>query len=215
MWGHLLSSGKSLGELYGGPGRALTTPVGTKKFNPASSGCTLAHGALVDEAFTKSDHYHGDYAFAAPPAGTPVQVSADFAVMFKNTSGTAKFMKYMTQPATQRRWVDTEPAPRTAGLPGTLSADKQVQPGDYPKGVTRDIAKLLFSQRQLCFGASDSMPPALSEAFDNAVLDYISAPDTLTSKILPELERVRQDAEAEEDHVPALHPVCGTPYRNG
>jgi hypothetical protein len=83
-------------------------------------------------------------------------------------------------------------------------AGRAVPPGAYPSAVTRGIAALLTSGRELCFGAADAMPPELGAAFDHAVLWDLAQPSALSTAILPELA-----------HVPATQhsslTVCGKP----
>lgn len=70
--------------------------------------------------------------------------------------------------------------------------------------MTRSIAALLTSGRELCFGAADAMSPDLGAAFDHAVLWYLAQPSALTGTILPLLDRV----PAATGGAPQL---CGTP----
>jgi alpha-glucoside transport system substrate-binding protein len=175
---------------------ALTTAVGSLR--PSADGCSLSHGTLVDQGFPASAGYGGGYAFFPfPSASGAIQVSADFVGMFRATAAAEDLIRYMTSTTAQRAWV---------GYPGAdgFSPSSEVPPGSYPSAVTRGIAALLTSGRELCFGAADAMPPELGAAFDHAVLWDLAQPSALGTAILPGLNRV----PAAPQRSPA---VCGKP----
>jgi alpha-glucoside transport system substrate-binding protein len=194
-WNKALDDGRAV---FGGHAAALTAKVGT--IGPASSGCLLSRGTLVDQDFAVGTRYGTDYAFFPFPPGrpgsaSPLQVGADFVGMFRDSPAARDFIGYLTQPATQRAWIDY---PGSSGF----SPSSAVPPGAYPDPARRDIAKLLTSGRRLCLSASDVMPSDVSTALDNAVLAYLTVPGALTSKILPTLATV----PAEHAPIPA---ICG------
>jgi alpha-glucoside transport system substrate-binding protein len=194
-WNKVLDGG---GAVFGGHAAALVKKVAT--IPPASLGCLLSRGTLVDQGFAAGARYGTDYAFfpfppGRPAAASPLQVGADFVGMFRGSPAARDFVSYLTQPATQRAWISY---PGSSGF----SASSAVPPGAYPDPARRDIAKLLTSGRRLCFSASDVMPTDVSTALDNAVLAYLTVPGALTSKILPILATV----PAERDPIPA---ICG------
>jgi alpha-glucoside transport system substrate-binding protein len=175
---------------------ALTTAIGAVR--PSAGGCLLSHGTLVDQGFAPAAAYGTDYAFFPFPSRSgAIQVSADFVGLFRATPAAENLIRYMTSTAAQEAWV---------GYPGAdgFSPDSQVPPGAYTSAVTRGIATLLTSGRELCFGAADAMPPDLGAAFDHAVLWDLAQPSVLTRKILPGLARV----PATQGSPPE---VCGTP----
>jgi alpha-glucoside transport system substrate-binding protein len=179
QWNSLLALG-SAGSAH--PATALTTAVGS--LHPSAGGCSLSHGTLVDQGFPASAHYGSDYAFLPSPSPSgAIQVSADFVGMFRATPAAENLVRYMTSTAAQRAWV---------GYPGAdgFSPSSEVPPSAYPNAVTRGIATLLTSGRELCFGAADAMPPELGAAFDHAVLWDLAQPSALSSTILPGLQRV-------------------------
>jgi alpha-glucoside transport system substrate-binding protein len=173
---------------------ALATAIGS--LHPTASGCALDHGTLVDQGFPAGAGYAY---FPFPSNSGAVQVSADFVGMFRASPAAENLVRYMTSTAAQRAWV---------GYPGAdgFSPNSQVPPSAYPSAVTRSIAALLTSGRELCFGAADAMPPELGAAFDHAVLWDLAQPSALGSVILPELDRV----PATQQNPPT---VCGKPGR--
>jgi alpha-glucoside transport system substrate-binding protein len=188
-WNSLISPG-------GTPASALTAPVGSVQ--PSAAGCQLSHGTLVDQGFPASARYGRDYAFVPfPSASGAIQVSADFVGLFRATPAARNLIRYMTSTAAQEAWV---------GFPGAdgFSPSSQVPPAAYPNAVTRSIAALLTSGRELCFGAADAMTPDLGTAFDHAVLWDLAQPSALITAILPGLTRVPAPASSP----PA---VCGKP----
>jgi alpha-glucoside transport system substrate-binding protein len=177
---------------------ALTAAIGS--LQPSARGCLLSHGTLVDQGFPATDRYGSDYAFVPfPSASGAIQVSADFVGMFRATPAARNLIRYMTSTAAQEAWV---------GFPGAdgFSPSSQVPPAAYPNAVTRSIAALLTSGRELCFGAADAMAPDLGAAFDHAALWDLAQPSALTTAILPGLARVPSSASSP----PA---VCGKPSR--
>jgi len=178
-WNSLTGPG---GGIDHGPASALTTTIGS--VHPSASGCLLSHGTYVDQGFPASARYGTDYAFFPfPSASGAIQVSADFVGLFRATPAAASLIRYMTSTAAQQAWV---------GYPGAdgFSPSSQVRPSAYPSPVTRSIAALLTSGRELCFGAADAMAPDLGAAFDHAVLWDLAQPSALTKTILPGLARV-------------------------
>jgi alpha-glucoside transport system substrate-binding protein len=178
-WNSLMGLGNAA---RGGPAAALATAIGAVR--PSPGGCLLSHGTLVDQGFAAGAAYGTSYAFFPfPSRDGAIQVSADFVGLFRATPAARDLIRYMTSTAAQEAWV---------GYPGAdgFSPDSLVPPGAYTSAVTRGIATLLTSGRELCFGAADAMPPDLGAAFDHAVLWDLSQPSALTGKILPELARV-------------------------
>jgi alpha-glucoside transport system substrate-binding protein len=188
LWGKLLGNGKAV---YLGSDVALLTPVGN--IHPAPAGCYLSHGTLVDQGFSgtsrkgkpslKFGTNYDFFSFPSSSARAPIQVSADFIGMFHDTGPARSLIRYLTSAPVQQAWV------REPGADG-FSADQKVRPSAYRDPATRQIARLLTSGHELCLGASDAMSPDLSAAFDQAILDYLAAPDRLPT-ILNELSLVQ------------------------
>lgn len=216
-WGNLITDGNAV---YNGLDAALLTNIEFGAPYPKPSECYLQHGTLVDEEFPPPRKHEPpedgpsklvfktDYNFFEFPSfgsrDNPIQVSADFMGMFKSTPQAKEFVNYMMQIAQQNSWV------KETGLDG-FSADNRVLPKDYPDPVLQDLATLLTPGRELCFGASDAMPPDLSAAFDKAILEYLAdpAPKFLTGTILPGLENVQKAQKLSKLSSPPQ--VCGTP----
>jgi alpha-glucoside transport system substrate-binding protein len=192
-WNSLIAAS---GAVHGGPASALTAAIGSVR--PSADGCLLSHGTLVDQAFPATARYGSDYAFFPfPSASGAIQVSADFVGMFRATPAADNLIRYMTSTAAQEAWVS---------FPGAdgFSPSSQVPPRAYPSAVTRAIATVLTSGRELCFGAADAMAPDLGAAFDHAVLWDLAQPSSLTRTILPGLARVPRSSGSPPT-------VCGKP----
>lgn len=177
LWGQLMANGRAIQG--GGAAKALARPLGA--MYPSPGGCLLAHGALVEQGFPrklpdrKPAPEPGFFTFpsvSSSPA-SPLQVSGDFIGMFHGTSAARKLVRYLASANGQQSMVNSQ---RIDGL----SADNKIQPRNYPDLVRRRLAGLLTSgQHELCFGASDAMPPTLSADFDQAALEYLSQPGDL------------------------------------
>jgi alpha-glucoside transport system substrate-binding protein len=115
------------------------------------------------------------------------EVAGDMAAVFSDDPDAQKLVERLSSPAGRRRWqTEADPAvrplfPETAGL----------LPPSFP--VERDIDHLLTSRaRNLCFDASDVMPPELRDAFHRAVLEFFRDPtDRQLDSLLQQLETVR------------------------
>ena len=196
-WNSLLALGSANSVRSG---TALTTAIGS--LHPSPGGCSLSHGTLVDQGFPASAGYGNDYAFFPfPSASGAIQVSADFVGMFRASPAAENLIRYMTSTPAQKAWV---------GYPWAdgFSPSSKVPPAAYPSAVTRGIAALLTSGRELCFGAADAMPPELGAAFDHAVLWDLAQPSALSTAILPELARVPTTQHNSLT-------VCGNPRQGG
>jgi len=138
--------------------------------------CSLAHGALSAMDFPSHLSEGKNYDYVAFSPGSPLQVSADFVGLFAahNPSATV-LLTYLSGKGAQTAWVNAVGS-------DAFSADNGVQPADYPKGIRRNIAKLLRqnSGHTLCFSAADTMKPDLSAAFYQAVMDYANGSRSLT-----------------------------------
>jgi alpha-glucoside transport system substrate-binding protein len=199
-WGQLIGTdGNAVDKVAD---EALSTLVNAVHPKPGS--CYMQHGTLVDEDFPSGLKFQTDYDFFPfPPAGgssaaDAIQVSGDFIGVFTKNPLADQLVSYLTQPDVQEKFV-TYP-----GVDG-FSANSQVPLSAYQREgpATESIARLL-GQRELCFGAGDAMPPDLSADFDQAILEYLAAPKTLVSGILPELA-------AATPPVTGTLRVCGRP----
>jgi alpha-glucoside transport system substrate-binding protein len=183
-WNQLIADGANLLDTASG---ALSGGVGT--VNPATSGCYLAHGTLVDQGMPAKG-FGTSYAFFpfpdAPGETTnAIEVSADFLGLFNDTPAARELVTYLASPAAQRALVGYK-----KGADG-FSASNKVPVTAYKTTATRQIAALLLTGgRELCFGAADAMAPDLSAAFYDAVLEDLADPGALATRILPELNQI-------------------------
>ncbi len=172
---------------YSDAGRAMfTTP----------QGCAMQHeGSFIASTYQsdrRTDRTHPrpgqdfDYfPFPAMSAGPePSEVSADLAGMFHNTPQAQALMRFLASSRGQRIWP---------GIRGdaTFSVSQKVDRSVYPDSVSRRIAATLTSDGPLCLDASDFMPASMSDAFTQAVMQYLADPNQLRS-LLQQLENVRE-----------------------
>ncbi|HSV66958.1 MAG TPA: ABC transporter substrate-binding protein [Mycobacteriales bacterium] len=114
------------------------------------------------------------------PARPALEVSADLAVMFNDTSQARDLMRYLASPQ--------------GGVSGAFSANKRVAP-DSNDSVSMSIHKMLTSdENTLCFDASDFMPATMSTGFNQAVREYLANPaPTRLGELLTDLDQIRKD----------------------
>ncbi|MCA1702198.1 MAG: ABC transporter substrate-binding protein [Actinobacteria bacterium] len=124
-------------------------------------------------------------------------VSADFAAMFNKTPQAEKLIQYLATEEGQKIWPKIVKS-------GSLSAHKDVDRSDYGNDVSRGIADKLTSAKTLCYDAADLMPATMRNAFQRAVLEYLSDPSQLDS-LLMKLEQVRLKLADDS----WLHGACG------
>ncbi len=128
----------------------------------------------------------------------PWTASADLAAMFNNTRQARELMRFLATDA-QSVW------PRIAGS-GAFTVNENVDLDVYRDDVSRRIAGILRSADTLCFDASDVMPPAMRNAYNRAVLEYLSDPSGLDA-VLYHLDQVRKGVAATD----WLDLACGHP----
>jgi alpha-glucoside transport system substrate-binding protein len=114
------------------------------------------------------------------------EVGGDLLGMFHDTPAARAFINYLTTPQAQEAWIS---------LPGSgaISVNEAVPLSEYPDSVSRAAAMDLIQAPNVSFDASDSMPPTMSTAFNNAVLQYLDNPGQLGA-ILKELDNVQKAA---------------------
>lgn len=191
------------GAVPGGTEAELATSYGVagQRMFTDPPGCYLDHQGSFVTGFYEHDTLNGpnlpgahpqpgiDFRFIPFPALTPagqdaVEVSADLAAMFRDTPAARKLIAYLTTPQAQQAWI-SRPAS------GALSVNHQVPLSAYPDPVSRALATNLIRATSIHFDASNSMPQAMENAFDNAVLQYLDSPARL-NVILHGLDQVRQ-----------------------
>src|SRR5262249_25681035 len=128
------------------------------------------------------------------------EVSADFAGMFKNTPQARALIRYLASDKAQRIWPK-----RSHGT--VFSANKNVATsGVYDSDVSKRIAGILTGKAILCYDASDLMPPAMTNAFYRAVLEYLHNPNRLDA-LLVQLDQIRGAVKPEDWlNVPCVGP---------
>jgi alpha-glucoside transport system substrate-binding protein len=125
-------------------------------------------------------------AMAFPGFGTPTprEVAGDLAAIFHPTSAAQELLRYLTSTQAQEIWVRS----------GTsLSPDRKVSPSAYKDKVSERLGTDLATATSVRFDASDLMPPTMRDAFQRAVLAFVSAPGDL-DRILEDLDQVRVTA---------------------
>jgi alpha-glucoside transport system substrate-binding protein len=176
---------------YGKAGQPMFT-------NP--SGCYLDHEGSFITGFYDQDTFSGSGGSAHPRPGADFnfipfppltsadqgieEVSGDLLVMFHDTPAARKLIAYLTTPQAQQAWISRPGS-------GALSVNRQVPLSAYPDPVARALARILTHAASIHFDASNSMPQAMEEAFDNAVLQYLDSPAQL-NVILRGLDLVRR-----------------------
>ncbi|WP_328744938.1 alpha-glucoside ABC transporter substrate-binding protein [Streptomyces sp. NBC_00285] len=165
--------------------------------------------------------YAGDDVLVEPSAryldGRPeyrdtFEVAGDMAAVFSDDPDAQKLVERLSSPAGRQRWqAEADPAvrplfPDTAGL----------SPPASETPVERDIDSLLTSRaRNLCFDASDVMPPELRDAFHRAVLEFFRDPiDRQLDSLLQQLETVRTQVNTESGTDRTFRPpedICARP----
>lgn len=189
-WGSLVTG---TGAVHGGAHAALVTnfsEAGRPLFdNPP--GCYLHHAASFIRGMYEAYSEPGQAGFfpfpeIAPEHANTHVVAADLMVMFQDTPAARELVNFIATARAQQIWP-------TQGT-GALSVNDDVPAEVYADETSRRTAAILTDpDARVYFDASDQMPADLREAFNQAVLRYLAAPDELDS-ILGDLERVRLQA---------------------
>jgi alpha-glucoside transport system substrate-binding protein len=163
-------------------------------------GCYLDHTAFIDNSAGKL-RPGVDFDFFPFPTVTGqngVEVSADFVAMFRTTPQAERLIHFLASDVGQQLW---------SSVPGVFSADRNVPESVYPDVVSKRVAQLLGHAGTLCFDASDLMPSAMSDAFNQAILAYLNDMDPAAlNRLLGELDEVRAQAY----HGNLLNYRCGS-----
>lgn len=126
---------------------------------------------------------------SAGPTNETFTVSADMAVMFKDTPQARQLIKYLATDKAQRIWPSVSS--------GAFSINRNVELSVYTDNVSKRIAQELTTADTLCFDATDLMPATMRNAFYRAVLEYVSDPNQL-NRLLEDLDVVRRGIAPEE-----------------
>jgi alpha-glucoside transport system substrate-binding protein len=180
-----------VGKTYGGGRTAVATNFGNAGDPMFASppGCELLHQASFITTFSQfKAHQSGtDYNFFPFPdintqyAGA-VEGAGDLFGMFHATPAAKSLMKYLVTPQAQDIWVK---------IGGALSANKQAS--DYPDDISKRSAQILANAKSFVFDASDSMPSAMQDAFQKAMVAFTNGTSTVDAT-LSSLDSVQKDA---------------------
>jgi alpha-glucoside transport system substrate-binding protein len=116
-----------------------------------------------------------DYAFFRFPTIDPanagaITIGADVAVMLKDTPAARSFITYIAGADSQQAWVE---------LGGFTSVNRSVAPDAYLDPVARAAADDLASAEVIRFGAGDTMPASVQQAWWKAMLELVDDPGKL------------------------------------
>jgi alpha-glucoside transport system substrate-binding protein len=116
-----------------------------------------------------------DYDFFRFPTINPedagsITIGADVVVMLNDTPAARSFMTYLAGAESQQAWVE---------LGGFTSVNRSVAADAYPEPVARAVADELASARLIRFGAGDTMPASVQQAWWKAMLDLVDDPSKL------------------------------------
>ena len=187
--------GQVVATSYGGANTIATTNfanAGDPMFK-TPPGCLFLHQASFITglgAFIKAKSGTDYNFFPFPDINTQytgaVEGAGDLFGMFHNTPAAASLMKYLVTAPAQDIWVK---------IGGAISANKNAT--DYPDDISKRSAALLASAKIFVFDASDQMPAAMNQAFEDAIVKYVKSPDQL-STILAALDATQKDAYASQ-----------------
>jgi alpha-glucoside transport system substrate-binding protein len=178
----------------------------TTDYDKASGGaakrpatCRLEHQAsFVRDSWQK---VHGTYAASAEvlpeadPNANRWEVSGDLAAMLRDTPQASLLIQYLASDTVQRAWNTTKSG---------FSANKKVLRDAYKGDQTAERIATTLSDpsAELCWDASDAMPPAMRDAFTLAALRFLATGDLKTQLTVLETVRARRDPAR-------LTSVCG------
>lgn len=169
-------------------------------------GCALEHqGSFARSFYGKKRQQAGlmDSAPLLPGGGYRVrahEVTGDFAALFSDRPRAHDLIERLASREGQQKWADSA---------DVFSANRRVRPEG--SALEREIAKRLTGTGPRCLDASDVMPPAVRDAFYEAVLLTIAraaaGEDLDVRGLLTDVQKV---ASAQPDRLPALGAVCST-----
>ncbi len=170
-WGTIVNDPKMV---YGGPQAVVATNFG-QAFNPMfgeTPSCYLHKQAdFITTFFTEQFpnlKAGEDYNFFVFPtidskAGEPLEVAGDLFGMFNDTPQARALMQYLVTPDAQSIW---------AKRGGFLSANKSMDPNNYPDPLIKQIGEMLSQASSVRFDGSDQLPQGVESAFSQGVLQY-------------------------------------------
>ncbi|MFE7835539.1 carbohydrate ABC transporter substrate-binding protein [Streptomyces sp. NPDC057474] len=169
-------------------------------------GCALEHQGSFARSFYRDKRQQAGLMDSAPllPGGgyrvRAHEVTGDFAALFSDRPQARDLIERLASREGQQKWADSA---------DVFSANRRVRPRDRP--LEQEIAKRLTGTGPRCLDASDVMPPAVRDAFYEAVLLTIAraaaGEDLDVPGLLTDVQKV---ATAQTDRRPALRTVCST-----
>ncbi|WP_405895154.1 carbohydrate ABC transporter substrate-binding protein [Streptomyces sp. NBC_00104] len=171
-----------------------------------SDRCALEHQGSFARSFYRGKRQQArlmDSASLLPGGGYPVrahEVTGDFAALFRDRPQARDLIERLASREGQQKWADDA---------DVFSANRRVRSEGGP--VEQAIARRLTGPGTLCLDASDVMPPAVRDAFYEAVLLTIARAAAGEDLDLPGLlNDVQKVADAQGDRPAPLRTVCGT-----
>ncbi|RBM07373.1 extracellular solute-binding protein [Streptomyces sp. PT12] len=216
---------RTFGELVAAGGATRGVQSLTRDYGNASAGLNKGPVCQLDHQGSHARGNYGDLEAAFAPSarlfpGTQGrqrgwEAGADYAAMFRGTDEAEELMAWLAAPSTQRIWSEAV-SDRNAEASGTLPPPLFAAPGtDASAGPGASAAAdevhdalaatLADPPEPLCLDASDVMPPALRDAFHQAVLTFLADQSRLPA-ILDELEAIRDTTATPDRAIPS---VCG------
>lgn len=185
--------GGVLANSYGGSDYVVNTPFGSAA-NPMFDdppGCLLHHQAsfitdfFVNEAGVTADQFDFfPFPDIDPQFSGGVVGGGDLIGMFNDTPAARSLVQYLLTPEAQQIWVKRG---------GFISANSGVPLDAYPDDTSRRSAEILQNAKTFRFDGSDSMPAAMTDAFNRAMVTFAQKPGDLDS-ILSQLDQSQADA---------------------
>lgn len=220
-WGSILDgfSDKVIAEdlrtPYGGPPGGGDGPA---RGLLASPDCRREHQiGFIRSYYTARDSVDvgpsAPYLHGLPRYADDFEVSSDMAAVFTDNPAAQELVRSLTSPEGRGTWQAQARDLRDPGLQPLFPGPGAPMPSDR---LGRKIAPYLTGGGQLCFDASDVMPPVLRDSFYRAVLEFFRdhSADRLHG-LLQQLQTVASTNEQkDEDTSAATDParyVCAAP----
>ncbi|GAB2904992.1 ABC transporter substrate-binding protein [Streptomyces mayteni] len=220
---------EEMAAAWRGVAQALTGQGSTRATDSLTQDIGVASGGLFAEPPRcaldhQSSFIRGLYGAEAPGDGVPEaaflasatvlpgtggeqrgwEVAGDFAAMFRDTPEARRLIGYLASAEAQELWARAVPDDVPSPMFANSLVGRDVYADDPAGGA---VADLLHGPGPHCLDASDAMPPAMRDAFQQAVLRLLAAPDQPPDPLLAELEDVR--AAVTEDGGAWPSSVCG------
>ncbi|MEU0374275.1 extracellular solute-binding protein [Streptomyces sp. NPDC006283] len=157
--------------------------------------CTHEHqGSFIrrhygDDVLPRPTSEYLDGARSAAQGGeNAFEVSGDMAAVFRASDAAWDLLGRLTSEEARTSWANAAQAGERPFFPGGTTSSVPPSPG------TQGVQDLFDSAGQICFDASDAMPPTLRDAFHRAVLEFVGDPgnEALLTRLLEQLEAERK-----------------------